>query len=66
MDISWICRFEMVKRVHVSMEPFSVANGTLTPTFKLKRKDAYAMYKAELDSLYELGEPTSSLTGSKL
>ncbi|KAH0830405.1 hypothetical protein J3R83DRAFT_1799 [Lanmaoa asiatica] len=48
--------FEFVKRVHLSMDPFSVEENTLTPTFKLRRKDAYAKYKAELDALYALGD----------
>jgi long-chain acyl-CoA synthetase len=50
--------FETVKRIHVSLDAFSVENGTMTPTFKIRRKDAYAKYKAELDGLYVLGEPS--------
>lgn len=38
------------------MDPFTVEDNTLTPTFKLRRRDAYAKFKAELDSLYALGE----------
>lgn len=38
------------------MAPFSVEDNTLTPTFKLRRRDAYAKYKTELDALYALGE----------
>ncbi|KII88699.1 hypothetical protein PLICRDRAFT_41910 [Plicaturopsis crispa FD-325 SS-3] len=49
--------FETIKRIHITLEPFSIENGTLTPTFKVRRKDAYARYKAELDALYALGEP---------
>ncbi|PFH50070.1 hypothetical protein AMATHDRAFT_61830 [Amanita thiersii Skay4041] len=49
--------FEVVRRIHLSLNQFSVENGTLTPTFKIKRKDAYQMYKKELDALYALGEP---------
>ncbi|EIW85421.1 long-chain-fatty-acid-CoA ligase [Coniophora puteana RWD-64-598 SS2] len=56
--------FETVKRLHLSLSPFSVEDNTLTPTFKLRRKDAYAKFKTELDALYALGEPASS--GSKL
>ncbi|KAF8136104.1 hypothetical protein EV363DRAFT_1541981 [Boletus edulis] len=48
--------FEFVKRIHLSMDPFTVEDNTLTPTFKLRRKDAYAKHKAELDALYALGE----------
>jgi long-chain acyl-CoA synthetase len=56
----WICRFEMIKRIHLTMQPFTIENNTLTPTFKIRRKDAYNLYKAELDALYALGEPTST------
>ncbi|KAG8217331.1 hypothetical protein J3R82DRAFT_5426 [Butyriboletus roseoflavus] len=48
--------FEVVKRVHLTMDPFTVEDNTLTPTFKMRRKDAYAKFKAELDALYALGE----------
>ncbi|KAF8905973.1 hypothetical protein CPB84DRAFT_1813952 [Gymnopilus junonius] len=50
--------FETIKRIHLSLVPFSVENNTLTPTMKIRRKDAYKMYKKELDALYELGEPS--------
>jgi long-chain acyl-CoA synthetase len=49
----------MVKRVYLSLIPFSVENNTLTPTLKIKRRDAANLYKAELDALYALGEPTT-------
>jgi len=53
--------FEMVKRLHLNLELFSIENGTLTPTMKIRRKDAYVKYKAELDALYALGEPVTKL-----
>ncbi|KAF9001906.1 hypothetical protein BDQ17DRAFT_1357697 [Cyathus striatus] len=53
--------FEMIKRLHLSLEPFSVENGTLTPTLKIRRRDAHNMYKKEIDTLYSLGEPSSRL-----
>ncbi len=53
--------FEYVKRIAVTMNPFTVDNGTLTPTLKIKRKDAYNLYKTELDALYALGEPSAAV-----
>jgi long-chain acyl-CoA synthetase len=44
--------FETVKRVHISNELFTADNGLLTPTFKLKRKEATIKYRKELDNLY--------------
>jgi len=52
--------FEMIRRIHLSLTPFSVENGTLTPTMKIKRKDAGNLYQTELNALYALGEPSSS------
>ncbi|KAF5391921.1 hypothetical protein D9757_001788 [Collybiopsis confluens] len=54
--------FETIRRIHLSLDPFSVEDGTLTPTFKIKRKDAYKKFKAELEALYSLGEPGASST----
>jgi len=53
--------FETVKRLLLTMEPFTVENGLLTPTFKVRRRDAYQKYKDELDSLYAQG-PVSENT----
>ncbi|KAF8742705.1 hypothetical protein AX14_002515 [Amanita brunnescens Koide BX004] len=51
--------FEAVKRVHLTLEAFSVENGTLTPTMKIKRKGAYQLHKAAIDALYRMGEPVN-------
>jgi len=53
--------FEVIKRIHLSMDPFTIENGTMTPTMKIRRHDAYAKFKTELDNLYTLGEPKSKL-----
>ena len=44
--------FEIVRAVHLEPEPFSVENGLLTPTFKLKRQQLAERFKRELDELY--------------
>jgi len=43
--------FEQVKDIFVSSKLFSVDNEILTPTFKLKRPQAYAAYKEQIEKL---------------
>ncbi|KAH9039045.1 acetyl-CoA synthetase-like protein [Lactarius hengduanensis] len=58
--------FEQLKRIHLSLDPFTVDDNTLTPTLKLRRRDAYNKYKVVLDSLYELPDPSSESVSVKL
>jgi long-chain acyl-CoA synthetase len=51
----------MIKRIYLSLDSFTVENGTMTPTMKLRRKDAHNKFRSELDHLYTLGEPSSKL-----
>jgi long-chain acyl-CoA synthetase len=44
--------FEVVKRVFVATEDFTVENGLLTPTMKLKRHEVRKRYAKEIDALY--------------
>lgn len=59
-------RFEMIKRIHLSLVPFSIENDTLTPTMKIKRREATKLYESEIAALYALGEPTSNRTSKSL
>ncbi|PVF98187.1 acetyl-CoA synthetase-like protein [Serendipita vermifera] len=45
--------FEFVKRVHITLEPFTTENNLLTPTFKIRRRDVYTKYKDILDRMYK-------------
>lgn len=56
-----IFRFETIKRIHLTLDPFTVEDNTMTPTMKMRRKDAYNKHKVALDALYKLGEPSSKL-----
>ena len=52
-------RFEFVRAIHLEPVFFSVDNGLLTPTFKLKRNEASEKYRSVIDGLYR------ELEGSK-
>jgi len=56
----------MIKRVHLTLVPFSFDNGTLTPTLKIRRRDAANLYKGELEALYALGDPSGIKNSFKL
>jgi long-chain acyl-CoA synthetase len=44
---------ERVRRFVVAAEPFTIANGQLTPTLKIKRHVIREVYGAALDALYD-------------
>lgn len=44
--------FEKVKDIYVEASEFTVENGLLTPSFKLKRPQARDHYKAQIDEMY--------------
>jgi long-chain acyl-CoA synthetase len=47
-----LARFEKIKKFILVPDEFSIANGTLTPTMKLKRRFIEQRYRKELDALY--------------
>lgn len=44
--------FEIVRKIHLESELFSVANDLLTPTFKLKRPQAKIQYQTAINGMY--------------
>jgi long-chain acyl-CoA synthetase len=49
---SRLAGFELIKALKLRIEPYSVENGLLTPTFKMKRPEAKKALQADLDALY--------------
>ena len=45
--------YAKVVRVSVAKEPWSIENGLITPTMKLKRKSILERYMSDLDRLYD-------------
>jgi len=54
-----LASFETIKRFAVVDEPFSVENGLLTASFKVKRKDVQKRYADVIDRLYDIDEVTT-------
>jgi len=48
-----LARFEKIKKFIIAPDEFSMANGALTPTMKLKRRFIEQHYSDELDRLYD-------------
>jgi long-chain acyl-CoA synthetase len=45
-------RFEQVKRFAILPRDFTMADGEITPTLKLRRRAAIDHFQAEIDALY--------------
>ncbi|HVW28047.1 MAG TPA: long-chain fatty acid--CoA ligase [Polyangiaceae bacterium] len=45
--------YEVPRRFILAREEFATENGLLTPTLKVKRQNVLALYRAELEALYE-------------
>jgi long-chain acyl-CoA synthetase len=48
-----LARVETVKKFHITHRPFSIEDGELTPTLKIKRRNVYKNFAAEIDKMYE-------------
>jgi long-chain acyl-CoA synthetase len=48
-----LASYERVRRFALLAEPFTIENGMMTPTLKVKRKEAETRYKELIDSLYK-------------
>ncbi|GIV50841.1 MAG: hypothetical protein KatS3mg038_1362 [Candidatus Kapaibacterium sp.] len=47
-----LAKYERVRRIALIPEPFTVENGLLTPTLKVKRKEVIARFSDQIERLY--------------
>ena len=47
--------YAKIRRVHLSLEPWSVEDGLITPTMKVKRPKVLGHYAGEVDAMYRGG-----------
>ena len=59
-----LAQFEKLKKVLVVPEELSIADGTLTPSMKLRRRNLTDRYKKEIDALYADAESHSRTTAT--
>lgn len=55
-----LARFETLKKILLVPDEFTANDGTLTPTFKLRRKAIEERYRKEIDNLYKEAEEVYS------
>jgi len=51
-----LARFEKLKRVLVVSDEFSIANGTMTHTYKVRRRGIEERYRTQIDEMYAKAE----------
>lgn len=47
--------YAKIRRVHLALEPWTVDNGLITPTLKVKRPKVLAQFVDEIDAMYKDG-----------
>lgn len=52
-----LAKFERLKKIFIIPDELSIADGTLTPTLKLRRRNVEARYRKEIDELYASESP---------
>ena len=62
-----LAQFEKLKKVLVVPDELSIAEGTLTPSMKLRRRSLTDRYKKEIDALYAEAEaqPRAAATAKR-
>ncbi len=59
-----LAQFETLKKVLLVAEEFTIANGTLTPSQKVRRRFVEDLYRREINAIYEETLPAKQPVGS--
>jgi len=52
-----LAKYEKLKKIYIIPDELSIADGTLTPTLKLRRRNVEARYRTEIEKLYAAEAP---------
>jgi long-chain acyl-CoA synthetase len=52
-----LAKYEKLKKIYVIPDELSIADGTLTPTLKLRRRNVEARYREEIEKMYASESP---------
>src|SRR4029077_20630402 len=58
-------RFAQVRALYLTLEPWTIEAGLLTPTLKVKRDQLQALFAKEIDALYTAQRVASELIGER-
>ncbi len=47
--------YARIRRVHLTLDPWGIENGLMTPTLKLKRRDVLTRHAQEIEAIYRDG-----------
>jgi long-chain acyl-CoA synthetase len=56
-----LAKYEKMKKFYLIPDELSIADGTLTPTLKLRRRNVEARYRSEIDKMYATEAPADTV-----
>jgi long-chain acyl-CoA synthetase len=57
-----LAKYEKMKRFYLIPDELSIADGTLTPTLKLRRRNVEARYRTEIEKMYAAEAPADTVS----